>query len=306
MLGDAVRGIFFPTLWPLVASYGGTRASQGLIVAAFSMGRMVISPYYGPRPARRDGSRRCGPRRDRLDAEGIPATPRPSTRIVSTPPRPSTRIVSTSRLPATPRPSTRRGFRRRGGGSGDAADLDADRPRRRDRSRRPILHETRTQGPAHIRPCSNHYWRVALLSSLEPLQPLRGPDRTRARLRDVGRHARAPAPASVSATGAPPRTRRGLSMGPTAAATWIVRARRRGRRPSVGDAAAADRPWATPRRRRSSVGDAAAADRPWATPRPRRGSSVGTAAAVTWRVCGRCRGRDADILWRRVAAPPRP
>mmetsp|Transcript_8237 Transcript_8237/g.25767 ORF Transcript_8237/g.25767 Transcript_8237/m.25767 type:complete len:456 (+) Transcript_8237:843-2210(+) len=47
MLGDAVRGIFFPTLWPLVASYGGTRASQGLIVAAFSMGRMVISPYYG-------------------------------------------------------------------------------------------------------------------------------------------------------------------------------------------------------------------------------------------------------------------
>ena len=113
MLGDAVRGIFFPTLWPLVASYGGTRASQGLIVAAFSMGRMVISPYYGPRPARRDGSRRCGPRRDRLDAEGIPATPRPSTRIVSTPPRPSTRIVSTSRLPATPRPSTRRGFRRR-------------------------------------------------------------------------------------------------------------------------------------------------------------------------------------------------
>ena len=47
MLGDAVRGIFFPTLWPLVSSLGGTRSSMGVIVAAFSMGRMVISPYYG-------------------------------------------------------------------------------------------------------------------------------------------------------------------------------------------------------------------------------------------------------------------
>ena len=45
--GDAVRGIFFPTLWPLVSSLGGTRQAQGVIVAAFSMGRMVISPYYG-------------------------------------------------------------------------------------------------------------------------------------------------------------------------------------------------------------------------------------------------------------------
>ena len=47
MLGDAVRGIFFPTLWPLVSSLGGTRSSMGVIVAAFSMGRMVISSYYG-------------------------------------------------------------------------------------------------------------------------------------------------------------------------------------------------------------------------------------------------------------------
>ena len=39
LLGDTVRGIFFPTLWPLVSSFGGTRAAQGVIVAAFSMGR---------------------------------------------------------------------------------------------------------------------------------------------------------------------------------------------------------------------------------------------------------------------------
>ena len=28
LLGDTVRGIFFPTLWPLVSSFGGTRAAQ--------------------------------------------------------------------------------------------------------------------------------------------------------------------------------------------------------------------------------------------------------------------------------------
>ena len=43
LLGDTVRGIFFPTLWPLVSSFGGTRSAQGVIVAAFSMGRMVAS-----------------------------------------------------------------------------------------------------------------------------------------------------------------------------------------------------------------------------------------------------------------------
>ena len=47
MLGDAVRGVFFPTLWPLVSSFGGTRASQGVVVAAFSMGRVLVSPSYG-------------------------------------------------------------------------------------------------------------------------------------------------------------------------------------------------------------------------------------------------------------------
>jgi len=47
LLGDTVRGIFFPTLWPLVSSFGGTRAAQGVIVAAFSMGRVLVSPSYG-------------------------------------------------------------------------------------------------------------------------------------------------------------------------------------------------------------------------------------------------------------------
>lgn len=49
LLGDSVRGIFFPTLWPLVKSLGGTRAHQGAIVGAFSLGRVLVSPYYGAR-----------------------------------------------------------------------------------------------------------------------------------------------------------------------------------------------------------------------------------------------------------------
>ncbi|KAJ8598339.1 hypothetical protein CTAYLR_002976 [Chrysophaeum taylorii] len=47
LLGDATRGLMFPTLWPLVSSLGGTKTKQGVIVAAFSMGRVVVSPFYG-------------------------------------------------------------------------------------------------------------------------------------------------------------------------------------------------------------------------------------------------------------------
>ena len=47
MLGDAGRGVFCPTLWSLGSSFGGTRASQGVVVAAFSMGRVLVSPSYG-------------------------------------------------------------------------------------------------------------------------------------------------------------------------------------------------------------------------------------------------------------------
>ena len=52
LLGDSVRGIFFPTLWPLVSSLGGTRAHQGIIVAAFSLGRVLVSPWYGAHSTR--------------------------------------------------------------------------------------------------------------------------------------------------------------------------------------------------------------------------------------------------------------
>lgn len=47
LLGDSTRGLMFPTLWPLVSSLGGTKTQQGIIVAAFSMGRVVVSPFYG-------------------------------------------------------------------------------------------------------------------------------------------------------------------------------------------------------------------------------------------------------------------
>ncbi|KAJ1462019.1 major facilitator superfamily domain-containing protein [Pelagophyceae sp. CCMP2097] len=47
MLSDSPRGLMFPTLWPLVSSLGGTKASQGIIVAAFSFGRVLVSPVYG-------------------------------------------------------------------------------------------------------------------------------------------------------------------------------------------------------------------------------------------------------------------
>lgn len=47
LLGDSTRGLMFPTLWPLVSSLGGTKTKQGVIVAAFSMGRVVVSPFYG-------------------------------------------------------------------------------------------------------------------------------------------------------------------------------------------------------------------------------------------------------------------
>lgn len=47
LLGDATRGLMFPTLWPLVSSFGGTKTNQGVIVAAFSMGRVVVAPTFG-------------------------------------------------------------------------------------------------------------------------------------------------------------------------------------------------------------------------------------------------------------------
>lgn len=47
LLGDTARGVMFPTLWPLVHSLGGTRVHQGIAVASFSFGRVIVSPMFG-------------------------------------------------------------------------------------------------------------------------------------------------------------------------------------------------------------------------------------------------------------------
>jgi ceroid-lipofuscinosis MFS transporter 7 len=47
LIGDMSRGIFFPTLWPLVSSLGGSTITLGYSVAAFSGGRIIMSPLFG-------------------------------------------------------------------------------------------------------------------------------------------------------------------------------------------------------------------------------------------------------------------
>jgi len=47
LIGDTARGITFPTLWLLVQRLGGGEGTQGLVVAAFSCGRVVSSPAFG-------------------------------------------------------------------------------------------------------------------------------------------------------------------------------------------------------------------------------------------------------------------
>eukprot|EP00586_Coscinodiscus_wailesii_P022345 CAMPEP_0172508462 /NCGR_PEP_ID=MMETSP1066-20121228/212179_1 /TAXON_ID=671091 /ORGANISM="Coscinodiscus wailesii, Strain CCMP2513" /LENGTH=195 /DNA_ID=CAMNT_0013286447 /DNA_START=42 /DNA_END=626 /DNA_ORIENTATION=+ len=47
LIGDMSRGVMFPTLWPLVESLGGTEVTQGYAVAAFSFGRILVSPLFG-------------------------------------------------------------------------------------------------------------------------------------------------------------------------------------------------------------------------------------------------------------------
>jgi ceroid-lipofuscinosis MFS transporter 7 len=46
-IGDTARGLMMPTLWPFVSSMGGNLVWQGLIVAAFSLGRVISSPIFG-------------------------------------------------------------------------------------------------------------------------------------------------------------------------------------------------------------------------------------------------------------------
>lgn len=47
LISDMCRGVLFPTLWLLIYSLGGTKATQGMVVAAFSAGRIVGSPFFG-------------------------------------------------------------------------------------------------------------------------------------------------------------------------------------------------------------------------------------------------------------------
>ena len=47
LIGDMSRGCMFPTLWPLVESVGGNSVTLGFAVAAFSFGRILVSPVFG-------------------------------------------------------------------------------------------------------------------------------------------------------------------------------------------------------------------------------------------------------------------
>lgn len=47
LVGDMSRGIMFPSLWPLVSSLGGSSVTLGYSVAAFSFGRILVSPIFG-------------------------------------------------------------------------------------------------------------------------------------------------------------------------------------------------------------------------------------------------------------------
>lgn len=47
LIGDTARGVMFPTLYPLNLSLHGGRITQGYCVAAFSFGRVIMSPYLG-------------------------------------------------------------------------------------------------------------------------------------------------------------------------------------------------------------------------------------------------------------------
>ena len=46
-VGDAARGVLFPSLWPRIQSFGGKKVHQGIAVASFSLGRIVSSPLLG-------------------------------------------------------------------------------------------------------------------------------------------------------------------------------------------------------------------------------------------------------------------
>lgn len=47
LVGDMARGCMFPSMWPLVESLGGSTVTLGYSVAAFSFGRILVSPLFG-------------------------------------------------------------------------------------------------------------------------------------------------------------------------------------------------------------------------------------------------------------------
>jgi len=47
LVGETSRGVFFPTMWPLVESLGGSTVTLGYSVAAFSFGRILMTPVFG-------------------------------------------------------------------------------------------------------------------------------------------------------------------------------------------------------------------------------------------------------------------
>ncbi len=47
LIGDMSRGVFFPSMWPLVDLLGGSSVTLGYSVAAFSFGRILVSPLFG-------------------------------------------------------------------------------------------------------------------------------------------------------------------------------------------------------------------------------------------------------------------
>ena len=57
LLGDMSRGIFFPSLWPLIRMLGGSQVTLGYSVAAFSCGRAIASPFFGSWSTERGGYR---------------------------------------------------------------------------------------------------------------------------------------------------------------------------------------------------------------------------------------------------------
>jgi hypothetical protein len=47
LIGDMCRGVFFPSMWPLVQELGGDEVTLGYSIASFSFGRILVNPIFG-------------------------------------------------------------------------------------------------------------------------------------------------------------------------------------------------------------------------------------------------------------------